>query len=161
MNQWWSLCSANATEGCYYVILLLCYFVILFKIYFDILFKRFVKQSQFCQATHSSCAFYACEPFLLIPRVKLRVSKGNAGACFATQPSAELLQSTQLEVLQSMSWTATEHQRNCYKAHSLQPSFARPSHSMCSLKQLVDVSEQPCYRAGCNVSVLLVLRTYM
>ena len=39
----------------------------------------------------------------LPPRVQLRGSKGNAGACFATQPSAELLQNMQLEVLQSTS----------------------------------------------------------
>ena len=39
---------------------------------------------------------------LLQPQLARR-SKGNAGACFATQPSAELLQSIQLEVLQSIS----------------------------------------------------------
>ena len=68
--------------------------------------------------THSSCAFYACEPFWHIPRVKSYVSKGNAGACFATQPSAELLQSI------IMAWLSTvddvtliaifEHFANCY-----------------------------------------------
>ena len=68
--------------------------------------------------THSSCAFYACEPFWLIPRVKSYVSKGNAGACFATQPSAELLQSI------IMAWLSTVddvtliaifyHFANCY-----------------------------------------------
>ena len=42
------------------------------------------------------CMICACELFWLIPRVKSRGSKGNAGACFATQPSAELLQSIQL-----------------------------------------------------------------
>ena len=50
---------------------------------------------------------YACELFWLIPRVKSRGSKGNADACFATQPSAELLQSIQLEVLQSIQLEST------------------------------------------------------
>ena len=49
------------------------------------------------------CMICACELFWLILRVKSRDSKGNAGACFATQPSAELLQSIQLEVLESIS----------------------------------------------------------
>ena len=50
--------------------------------------------------------------------MKSRVSKGNAGACFATQPSAELLQSI------IMAWLSTvddvtliaifEHFANCY-----------------------------------------------
>ena len=50
--------------------------------------------------------------------MKLRVSKGNAGACFATQPSAELLQSI------IMAWLSTvddvtltcifQHFENCY-----------------------------------------------
>ena len=60
----------------------------------------------------------ACELFWLIPRVKSRGSKGNAGACFATQPSAELLQSI------IMAWLSTvddvtltsifQHFENCY-----------------------------------------------
>ena len=60
----------------------------------------------------------ACELFWLIPRVKARVSNGNAGACFATQPSAELLQSI------IMAWLSTvddvtltsifQHFENCY-----------------------------------------------
>ena len=50
--------------------------------------------------------------------MKSRVSKGNAGACFATQPSAELLQSI------IMAWLSTvddvtltsifQHFENCY-----------------------------------------------
>ena len=50
--------------------------------------------------------------------MKSRVSKGNAGACFSTQPSAELLQSI------IMAWLSTvddvtliaifEHFANCY-----------------------------------------------
>ena len=32
---------------------------------------------------------------------------------------------------------------------------------MRSLKHLLNVSEQPCYRAGCKTSVLLILRAYV
>ena len=52
------------------------------------------------------------------------------GNILRTKPSAELLQSVRLEVLQSISWTATEHQQNCYKADYLQHGFAIPSRSM-------------------------------
>ena len=45
------------------------------------------------------CKICACELFRLIPRVKSRGSKVDAGACFAIKPSTELLQSIQLEVL--------------------------------------------------------------
>ena len=34
-------------------------------------------------------------------------------------------------------------------------------HGLCSLMHFLDVSKQLCYRAGCNVSVLLILKAYM
>ena len=85
------------------------------------------------------------------PNAEQRHSKGNVGARFATQQSAELLQNSQLETT------------GC-----LQLSFVTLLQSMCSLSHLLTMSEQPCYRAGftayaacSDVSVLLLLRAYM
>ena len=62
---------------------------------------------------------------------------------------------------------ATALHLNCYRAFSWKCYRASAellqsiSGTATELIAFSPVSEQPCYRAGCNVSVLLILRAYM
>ena len=65
--------------------------------------------------------------------------------------NSELRQSMQHE-------TATEHLIEQGKPHR---TIVRAALLQSRLHIMLNVSEQPCYRADCNVCVLLILRAYM
>ena len=94
---------------------------------------------------------------MLIPcnatRMHRPVSKGNAGACFATQQSAELLQSIQLEttlvafstLLQSIcSLQALAYQSMLQSSPATEQPFLQSRLRSPATEQ----ASQPCYRAG-------------